>query len=91
MWMAYIVHDRNGKIAINAVIERVARSCSVPLADNALAFRGRPDADVFLPGDHHPNAAGNRIIAETVLATLRRARLVAADDAGAGAASAPAR
>jgi len=81
----YVFHDRHGRIAINAVIEHVAKSYSVPLADNAAAFQGRPDADVIFPGDHHPNAVGNRIIAETVLATLRRAGLAATDDARATA------
>jgi len=87
----YVFHDRHGRIAINAVIEHVARSYAVPLADNAAAFRGRPDAEVIFPGDHHPNAAGNRIMAETVLATLRRAGLVAADAPRASTASASGR
>lgn len=79
----YLFHDRHGRIAINAVIAHVARGCSVPLADVAAAFAGHPDEDVILPGDHHPNAAGNRIIAETVLATLRRAGLVTPEAPGA--------
>ena len=78
----YLLRERRGKIALNAIIERVAGNRSIPLADNAEAFRGRNDADVFIPGDHHPNAAGNRIVAETVLATLRRAGIVAAAGAG---------
>jgi lysophospholipase L1-like esterase len=73
----YLLKERHGKIAINAIIEYVAHGYSVPLADNAEAFRGRREADVFLVGDHHPNAAGNRIVAETVLATLVRAGLLA--------------
>jgi hypothetical protein len=31
---------------------------------------------VILPGDHHPNAAGNRLIARTALQALTAARLV---------------
>ncbi len=74
----FLVRRRGGKIAINAIIERAASARALPLADNAEAFRGRPDAEVFIPGDHHPNAAGNRIIADTVLAALGEAGLVPA-------------
>jgi lysophospholipase L1-like esterase len=72
----YLLKDRGGKIAINSVIEYVARSYSVPLADNALAFRGWPEPEVFLEGDHHPNAAGNRLVSKAVLKTLSDAGLV---------------
>lgn len=78
----YLFHDRHGAIAINAVIEHVARSDSVPLADVAAAFRSHPDAEVIIPGDHHPNAAGNRIIAATVLAVLQRTGWVDAPETG---------
>lgn len=72
----YLLKDRHGKIAINTVIEYVARSYGIPLADNAAAFSDWPDSQVILPDDHHPNAAGNRLIARTVLQALESAGMV---------------
>ena len=72
----YLLKERHGKIAINAIIEQVARSYGIPLADNAAAFSTWPDSQVILPGDHHPNGAGNRLVARTVLQTLASEGLV---------------
>jgi lysophospholipase L1-like esterase len=72
----YLLRDRGGKIAVNAIVARIAANRALPLADNAEAFRGA--GDVFIPGDHHPNAVGNRIIADTAFAALERAGLATA-------------
>lgn len=76
----YLFGEPSTKIAVNRVIVHVAESYSIPVADIAQAFSGHKHAEVFIPEDHHPNAAGNRIIAETVLDTLVRSGIVAISD-----------
>ncbi|MBN2368891.1 MAG: hypothetical protein JXO72_00215 [Vicinamibacteria bacterium] len=72
----YLIRNRGGKIAINAIIEYVAHSYSIPVADAATSFSAREDQELYIAGDHHPNADGNEVLAMTVYQTLRKSKIV---------------
>lgn len=66
----YLLKKREGKNAVNSIIEYVAASCSIPYVNNAEIFNKNRNKNLFLKGDHHPNAGGNSLIAETVYEKL---------------------
>ena len=68
--------------AMNPIIEGFARQHGLPLVDPIPSFRRRGrgrlmDHGLFINGDFmHPNRDGHALIAEAIIATLRRARLI---------------
>jgi lysophospholipase L1-like esterase len=67
----YLVPDRRaGEIAIDAVIRRAGEIEGVPVIDLQPAFERANGPPLFLDDFHHPNPAGHRLIAETILRAL---------------------
>lgn len=61
------------------MLERFARREKLPFANHLGAFDSIPESDrdmYFLPGDFHPNAQGNGIMAETLYHTLTGTGLI---------------
>lgn len=66
----YLIKKREGKNAVNSIIEYVAASFSIPYVNNAEVFNKNRNKNLFLKGDHHPNSDGNSLMAETVYKKL---------------------
>ena len=60
---------------VNSVIRIVARNTTAHLIDLTKAFTPRcpkKDCPELLIWDYHPNAEGNRLVAETIVSRLKR-------------------
>lgn len=68
--MDYLIKKRDGKNAVNSIIEYVAASFSVPYINNADIFSKTRNKNLFSKRDHHPNAEGNNLIAMNVYRKL---------------------
>jgi len=55
------------------VTRRLAKELGLPLAEVHEAFEKHPERDAMIPDGIHPNAAGQRLIADTLLPILVRA------------------
>lgn len=55
------------------VTRRLARELGLPLAEVHEAFETHAERDAMIPDGIHPNAAGQRLIAETLLPVVERA------------------
>ena len=60
------------------VTRRLARELGLPLAEVHEAFEKHAQRDAFIPDGIHPNAEGQRLIADTILPVLERALAEAA-------------
>ncbi|HUT33594.1 MAG TPA: GDSL-type esterase/lipase family protein [Planctomycetota bacterium] len=55
------------------VTRRLARELGLPLAEVHEAFEKHPERDALIPDGIHPNAAGQRLVADTLAPVLERA------------------
>ncbi len=60
------------------VVRRLAKESGLPLAEVHEAFEKHPRRDAMIPDGIHPNADGQRLIADTLLPVLERALAEAA-------------
>ncbi len=60
------------------VTRRLAKELGLPLAEVHEAFEKHPQRDAMIPDGIHPNADGQRLIADTLLPVLQRALAEAA-------------
>ena len=60
------------------VTRRLAKELGLPLAEVHEAFEKHPQRDALIPDGIHPNAAGQRLIADTILPAVVRALAEAA-------------
>jgi len=56
-----------------AVVRELATGCEIALADVFAAFQAHPRRDDLIPDGIHPNAEGQRLIADTLLPVLEEA------------------
>ncbi|MBN1383828.1 MAG: hypothetical protein JW983_02970 [Elusimicrobia bacterium] len=72
----YLIKKRNGKNAVNSIIEFVAGSFSIPYINNADIFSKSRNKKLFIDGDHHPNAGGNDLMASSVYEKLIKEKFI---------------
>ena len=71
---AYVANGLNYLVEhYAAVTRRLAEELGCPLADVFEAFQATPERDSMIPDGIHPNAAGQRLIADTIAPVLERA------------------
>ncbi|MBM4081080.1 MAG: hypothetical protein FJ278_15360 [Planctomycetes bacterium] len=72
----YLVQTQPGETALNAIIRKVTSFYGIPLIDIRAAFERRGNGPDLYSKDEHPNAAGYRLMGETVYEELARLRLL---------------
>lgn len=63
-------------VSANEVIRKVALKYNIPLIDNELIFKEKPNKEEFLNLDSHCNAKGYEMVAANIYSTLFRIRVL---------------
>ena len=72
----YLVKTLPGETALNAIIRIVTQRYGIPLIDVRKAFEDRGNGNELYSADEHPNAAGYRLMAQTVYGQLLKRKLI---------------